>query len=139
MASTPPIGDIGVKAPTTTTTSATSKTSTDDKDMFLKLLIAQMKNQDPSNPTDPSQYLTQMAQFTQVEKLGTLADVQQSMLQSSQLTSAVAMVGSKIEYGAGSTAGAGVVTAVSVVSGVPQLLVGTTKVALADVTKVTAA
>ena len=34
-----------------------------DKDLFLKLLVAQMKNQDPFNAQDPTQYVTQLAQF----------------------------------------------------------------------------
>ena len=32
-------------------------------DLFLKLLVAQMKNQDPFNSQDPTQYITQLAQF----------------------------------------------------------------------------
>lgn len=39
------------------------------KDAFLRLMIEQMKSQDPSNPTDNSQMITQTAQFTQVEQL----------------------------------------------------------------------
>lgn len=39
-----------------------------DKYMFLKLLIAQIKNQDPLNPADGVQFLTQLAQFTQLEQ-----------------------------------------------------------------------
>jgi len=35
---------------------------------FLKLLIAQLKNQDPSNPSDPTQFVTQLAQFTTLEQ-----------------------------------------------------------------------
>lgn len=39
------------------------------KDAFLRLMIEQMKSQDPSNPTDNSQMITQTAQFTQIEQL----------------------------------------------------------------------
>lgn len=42
------------------------------KDAFLRLMIEQMKSQDPSNPTDNSQMITQTAQFTQVEQLQNL-------------------------------------------------------------------
>jgi flagellar basal-body rod modification protein FlgD len=139
---TSPIGTIpaaGSTPVTTPTPSASSSTDTDDKDMFLKLLIAQMKNQDPSNPTDSTQYISQMATFSEVEKLETIADSQASLLTSSQLTSAVTMVGSKVEYGAGDKATSGIVSGVTVVDGVPELLVGTDKVALTDVTKITAA
>ena len=37
--------------------------------MFLKLLTAQLQNQDPSNPTDPTQFVSQLAQFSSVEQL----------------------------------------------------------------------
>jgi flagellar basal-body rod modification protein FlgD len=36
--------------------------------MFLQLLVAQIKNQDPLNPTDGVQFLTQLAQFQQLEQ-----------------------------------------------------------------------
>ncbi len=44
-----------------------------DKYMFLKLLVAQIKNQDPLNPADGVQFLTQLAQFTQLEQTQSLA------------------------------------------------------------------
>jgi len=39
------------------------------KDMFLKLLVAQMKNQDPMNPASPDQLAAQLAQFSSLEQL----------------------------------------------------------------------
>lgn len=38
------------------------------KNMFLQLLVAQIKNQDPLNPADSIQFVTQLAQFTQLEQ-----------------------------------------------------------------------
>ena len=38
------------------------------KNMFMQLLVAQMKNQDPLNPSDSTQFLTQLAQFQQLEQ-----------------------------------------------------------------------
>src|SRR5690242_11241095 len=35
---------------------------------FLKLLVAQLKNQSPESPSDPMQFVTQLAQFTQLEQ-----------------------------------------------------------------------
>src|SRR5579863_2520816 len=48
------------------------------QDAFLKLLMAQLKNQDPLNPTDDTEFVTQLSQFSLVE---------QSVQQSSSLTS----------------------------------------------------
>jgi len=63
---------------TATTPSATSSTSNSggtvssinmgNTDMFLKLLIAQMKNQDPTKPQDPTQMVTQLAQFNALQQ-----------------------------------------------------------------------
>ena len=39
-----------------------------DKTMFLQLLVAQLKNQDPLNPTDSGQFMQQLAQFQQLEQ-----------------------------------------------------------------------
>ncbi|MEO5922878.1 MAG: flagellar hook capping FlgD N-terminal domain-containing protein [Bryobacteraceae bacterium] len=39
-----------------------------DKATFLKLLVAQLKNQDPLNPQDGAQFVSQLAQFTAVEQ-----------------------------------------------------------------------
>jgi flagellar basal-body rod modification protein FlgD len=40
-----------------------------NENTFLQLLVAQIKNQDPTNPTDSVQFLTQLAQFSQLEQL----------------------------------------------------------------------
>jgi flagellar basal-body rod modification protein FlgD len=54
---------------------ASTKPSTDSsqnglvsQSMFLQLLVAQLKHQDPSNPADSTQFLTQLAQFTTLEQ-----------------------------------------------------------------------
>ena len=47
---------------------APKATSAVTKNMFLQLLVAQIKNQDPLNPTDGVQFLTQLAQFQQLEQ-----------------------------------------------------------------------
>lgn len=49
-------------------TQAATGTSPVTKNMFLQLLVAQIKNQDPLSPTDSVQFLTQLAQFQQLEQ-----------------------------------------------------------------------
>jgi flagellar basal-body rod modification protein FlgD len=49
-------------------TTAATDTSQVTKNMFLQLLVAQIKNQDPMSPTDGVQFLTQLAQFQQLEQ-----------------------------------------------------------------------
>lgn len=59
-------------ATATQTTSQGTSTSTSgatlDYTAFLRLLIAQMQNQDPTNPTDPAQWMGQIASFSNVEQ-----------------------------------------------------------------------
>jgi len=60
-------------APSTqpTTTATAPKSTTDplvDKSTFLQLLVAQLQHQDPLNPADGLQFVTQLAQFTNLEQ-----------------------------------------------------------------------
>ena len=104
-----------------------------DQDTFLKLLVAQMKYQDPSKPTDSTQFLAQTAQFTQVEKLGEIAD----MLSAQQLIGASSLVGRTITYlGPDGAEVTGVVTAAKLGGSEPTLKVGDTDVQLSTVTEV---
>ena len=68
------------------------------KDTFLKLLVAQMKYQDPGNPADTNQLMAQTATFSQVEKLEELAKQNASMLALQRSSSAGAMVGQTVTY-----------------------------------------
>src|SRR3712207_332486 len=105
-----------------------------DKDTFLKLLVAQLKYQDPSNPADSTQFLAQTAQFTQVEKLGEIAD----MLSAQQLIGASALVGRTVTYqDANGMSRTGVVTKTKLNGdSEPTLVVGNTDVQLSKVTEV---
>jgi flagellar basal-body rod modification protein FlgD len=63
---------VNAQAATTTNTGTDSSASTAklsaDLNTFLKLLTTQLKNQDPTNPQDPSQFTQQLAQYSQVEQ-----------------------------------------------------------------------
>ena len=63
---------------TTTNPPAATQDPLANKEVFLSLLVAQIKNQDPMNPTDSVQFLTQLSQFTQTEQtLGIREDLKQ--------------------------------------------------------------
>lgn len=53
----------------TTTTDQSSTTTTLGKEDFLTLLVAQLQNQDPLNPTDATEFTGQLAQFSSLEQL----------------------------------------------------------------------
>lgn len=75
-----------------------------DKDIFLKMLVGQMANQDPFNPQDPTQYITQLAQFSSLEQMMTLNDsmeyligVNNGVLVNSALQTASSLIGKNVE------------------------------------------
>ncbi|HET6151977.1 MAG TPA: flagellar hook capping FlgD N-terminal domain-containing protein [Marmoricola sp.] len=82
----------------TTSTSSTDSSASDDKDMFLQLLVAQMKYQDPTNPTDSSQFLAQSAQFTELEKMQDVADKTSQLFSASVSFGASGMIGKTVTY-----------------------------------------
>jgi flagellar basal-body rod modification protein FlgD len=112
---------------TGTSTSATqsdavSKTQVDYQS-FLKLLVAQMKNQDPTNPMDSTQYMAQLAAFSQVEQSVQMNGKLDQMLQSSTLDQAASIIGRTLTSADGATSGE--VTEVRLVSnGIVAVLEG---------------
>jgi Flagellar hook capping protein len=66
-------------------------------DSFLQLLIAQMKNQDPTDPMDASEQMSQLASFSQVEQTIQTNAHLRSMLQAEALTRAGDLVGKYVQ------------------------------------------
>ena len=90
-------------------------------DAFMKLLVAQLKYQNPMAPTDGQQYMTQMATFTQVEKLDQLVKAQVSALQWQQRVSAEGMVGRSVTGTTDGVVSTGTVTGVRYAGGTATL------------------
>ncbi len=63
-----------VNASTKTTSSDSTTPKGYDKDAFMQILVAQMKYQDPLEPTSNTEYINQYATFTQVEQLSNMAN-----------------------------------------------------------------
>lgn len=85
--------------PPTTTSNVNQPKKQLGQEDFMKLLVAQMKNQDPSNPADNGEFLAQIAQFSMVngiDKLGTSFEGVASSLSSSQAMQAAGMVGRQV-------------------------------------------
>jgi flagellar basal-body rod modification protein FlgD len=98
---------------------------------FLKLMIAQLKAQDPLQPANGNEYLSELAQFTQVEQTTNLASV-------GQLSGAVQLIGRTVSYTATSGAPAtGKVQSVqSTSSGTTVTVEGVAGVKLTSITEV---
>jgi len=118
-----------------------------DKDAFMRLLVTQLQNQDPLEPTQNQDFIAQLATFSSLEQLeelnsNTIAGIalSQSNALLSQLTQSSALIGKSVSWtdpqtGASST---GVVDAVRIINGLAVLQVGDLEVPLAAVTEVTA-
>jgi flagellar basal-body rod modification protein FlgD len=78
---------------------STSADVSANKDMFTKLLVAQIRNQDPLAPSDPSQFVNQLSQLSQTEALQSLSkttSASASVLQSLQVLAMGGQVGSQV-------------------------------------------
>jgi flagellar basal-body rod modification protein FlgD len=130
-------------APTSApTTGATTQSDPQaiGKDVFLKLLVAQLQYQNPMEPVDSSQFMAQTAQFTMVEKLEEIAKQTDTLLAHETSQTAASLLGRNISYvtGDGSRA-SGVVNAARFGPNGPVVVVGQTEVPLANVAEVTTA
>ena len=79
---------------TTGTGGSSSLDSGVNEQMFLQLLVAQLKNQDPMNPTDSTQFVSQLAQFSELEQvIGIRGDIESQMNSTTAATGASSTAG----------------------------------------------
>jgi flagellar basal-body rod modification protein FlgD len=115
-------------APATGSSSPVAKATntTLGKDDFLKLLVGQLKNQDPLNPTSDTDFIGQMAQFSQLEQTTNMASANEELIAQQRGARAVALLGRSVTF-PDPTTGAlttGVVQRVEWTDGKPSLTVG---------------
>ena len=86
---------------TTSTSTATAVTNaTNDtlgKDAFLKLLIAELSNQDPLNPMEDREFVSQMATFSSLEQMQNMNKTLESMAEANKF-SAVQYIGKAVAF-----------------------------------------
>jgi flagellar basal-body rod modification protein FlgD len=119
-------------APTaTSSTTNDAAAATIDYDAFLQLLIAQMKNQDPTKPMESTDFVAQLATFSQVEQSVQSNTKLDQILQSTALSQAGSLIGRQITSADGGTSG--IITEVKIKSdGVVAVLANGTEVAVGD-------
>ncbi|GAA6153312.1 flagellar hook assembly protein FlgD [Pseudoteredinibacter isoporae] len=111
---------IGNTSQTTQSTGAATPNNELGKDAFLELMVAQLKNQSPLNPTENGEFVAQLAQFSSVESLDNLNnrfDTFATSFQSNQALQASSLVGRSVTVPATQTQ----LPANGVVSGVAKL------------------
>ena len=124
----------GTNAASTASASSKSIGSTE----FLQLLITELKNQDPTAPTDQKETLSQLAQFSSLEQMQNLNTTLSTTTQFNQLSQSAALIGKTIASGAGDSLVAGVVSAAFYDNGKAYLQVGDQYVDAATVTEIKA-
>ena len=87
----------GTESSATSSTKTTS-TSTVDYNTFLQLLVAEMKNQDPTNPMDTAQYMSQFAQLSTVEQAMQTNAKLDALLSSQSLSQADGLIGKTVSF-----------------------------------------
>ncbi len=100
---------MSVPAVDTSTSSSSSQSSASktnvDYESFLKLLVAELKNQDPTKPMESTDFVAQLATFSQVEQTIQTNTKLDQMLQSSALSQAGSLIGREITTADGATTG----------------------------------
>ncbi len=117
---TPVGGATGTSA--TSTTAAPQPGGALGKDAFMQLLVAQMRFQNPMNPVDGQQYMAQLAQFAQVEKLEAISKAQSDASAWQKTIAGQAMLGRTVTgKGPAGEEITGTVTSVTLTSAGPRL------------------
>lgn len=103
------VGAAGTATTSNTVTGSQSskdaKSATLNYDSFLRLLIAQMKNQDPTDPVDASQQMSQLASFSIVEQSIKTNSHLESLIRETSLSQAASLIGKSVTSADGMTSG----------------------------------
>ena len=94
------IAASGTTATTTTNSTSAATQATNDtlgKDAFLKLLIAELSNQDPLNPMEDREFISQMATFSSLEQMQNMNKTLETMAEANKF-SAVSYVGKAVAF-----------------------------------------
>jgi flagellar basal-body rod modification protein FlgD len=120
------------------TQNVTEQNKTLDQNSFLKILITQLQNQDPSQPLQDREFIAQMAQFTSVEQLGKMASEMKLLRHSLGFSSS--LIGKNVSWemfqGDQAVLQSGTVEAVTNKNGEQFVKVGNQEVPLDSVLKV---
>lgn len=121
-----------------TTPTARTPKQTMDSEVFMSLLVTQLRNQDPSSPMDTNQMISQTTQLAMMEKMNELVTTGQEDFSLQMRIAASAIVGNDVTYTdeKGETI-TGIASAVSFAGPVPQITVNGIEVALDAISGIT--
>jgi flagellar basal-body rod modification protein FlgD len=124
MSAIPPTNSTSPAATTAGTASTKAPTNQLGKDDFLKLLAAQMQYQNPMDPMDNTQFVSQMANFSSLEQITNLATAQANLTKTVTAQQSIALIGHTVSYvGDDDAVRTGVVKSVETAGGTPTLTI----------------
>jgi flagellar basal-body rod modification protein FlgD len=110
-----------------------------DANVFMSLLVTQLKNQNPSAPMDTNQMMSQTLQLSMMEKMTELTTNSKEGFSLQMRTAAAQLIGHSVGYTlADGTTGTGVASSVSYAGSVPSVTIGDLSVPLDSITGLTA-
>lgn len=119
------------------TVKTASSAASADQDQFLKLLVNELQNQDPTAPVDQTQTLSQLAQFSQLQETTTLNQTLTTNQGFTNVAQSATLIGKTVSTATGTDAGtSGVVSSVSLLNGTTYLQVGGQNVDASKVTSI---
>ncbi len=102
-----------------------------DSEVFMKLLVAQLRNQDPSSPMDTNEMMSQQTQLASLEQLTSMTNTSQEQFGLTMRMAAMGIVGREVSYtDADGAVLTGSATGASFADAVPSLTVGNSAVSL---------
>lgn len=94
-------------------------------DALLKIILTQLTYQDPLKPMDNFEFVSQLAQFSQIQQAQTMNDRLEALVSAQATNQATGLLGREVDVPAGSATLSGKVTAVSFQSGAPTVTIQT--------------
>lgn len=124
-----PVAPIGADAAATSTSSDASSAATSafglSFDALLKIILTQLTYQDPLKPMDNFEFVSQLAQFSQIQQGQTANDRLEALVSAQAAGQATSLLGTVVDIPAGATTLTGTVTAVTFDAGTPRITIET--------------
>ncbi|MBX3099293.1 MAG: flagellar hook capping protein [Salinibacterium sp.] len=134
------VANSSVQVPASASSVTNASKQKMDGEMFLQLLVAQLRAQDPSSPMDTNAMMTQTAQLASMEQLTTMSNLSQESFSLQMRMAASGLIGKEVGYiDSDGTQQKGIATSVSFADSIPTVTIGDKSVRLDVISGVTTA